>query len=82
MNRLASLPVRHPPLALAPIRSLAHLPGQEPVPPLPPPPLPPIGVPPPLDMPPQIPPEIREPDRPGEHLPISANPRLQPATRH
>jgi hypothetical protein len=44
--------------------------------------LPPDAVPPPLDIPPQVPPEIREPDRPGEHLPITAHPRFQPATRH
>ena len=36
----------------------------------------------PLDIPPQIPPEIREPHQPGEHLPLSTDPGLSPPTRH
>ena len=80
MNRPAVLPVPRRSIALASSRSQVPLPGGEPVPPGPS--LPPDVVPPPLDIPPQVPPEIREPDRPGEHLPITAHPRFQPATRH
>ena len=77
MNRLAARPVRHPSLALMSIRSQT-LPGREPVTP----PLPPDVVPPPLDIPPQIPPEIRDPDQPGEHIPIGDKPPLPTPTRH
>ncbi len=52
----------------------AGSPAPESVPPMPP--LPPDFVPVPLDIPPQIPPEIREPDLPGEHIPIGDEPRL------
>lgn len=47
---------------------------------VPPSPLPPEVTPPPLDIPPQMPPEIREPDQPGENLPIGDNPDHPNAT--
>jgi hypothetical protein len=43
---------------------------------------PPDVVPVPLDIPPQIPPEIREPQLPGEHMPIGDDPRPATRTRH
>jgi len=51
-------------------------PSASPMPPLPPPPD--VLPPPPLEIPPQRRPAIREPDLPGEHIPISDGPR--PAT--
>ena len=80
MNHFVRLPVPGRSQALAWIRFQASLPGPESVPPLPS--RPPEVVPPPLDTPPQIPPEIREPDQPGEHVPIGDNPRLPTPTRH
>lgn len=56
-----------------PMRAHASLPRPESMPP--PPSRPPEVVPPPLDTPPQVAPEIREPDQPGNHLPIGDNPR-------
>lgn len=73
MNHLAALPVPYPALAVASIRTQAGVPGPGSVPPLPP-----DVVPPPLDIPPDVPPEIREPDQPGEHIPISDDPNFPP----
>lgn len=84
MNHLAALPVQRPSFAfafaLASIRSQAPLPGSGPLPHLPP--LPPEVVPSPLDRPLPIAPEIREPDQPGVHVPITDNPPLPTPTRH
>ena len=84
MNRLADLPVTAQPPVLASIQVQSPVP--EPEPSLPPGQAPsPDGVPlplEPLDIPPQIPPEIREPHQPGEHLPLSTDPGLSPPTRH
>jgi hypothetical protein len=77
VNRLAVRPLPRPSLALASIRAQALLPTPEPASPMPP-----EVDPPPLDIPPEVPPEIREPDLPGEHIPISDNPRLQPPMGH
>jgi hypothetical protein len=88
MNRLADLPIPHQPPALAsiPVQSPVPGPWPEPEPSLPPGQAPsPDGVPlplEPLDIPPQIPPEIREPHQPGEHLPLNTDPVLSPPTRH
>ncbi len=43
------------------------------------PPLPPDVLPPPPGIPSQRPPNIREPDLPGEHRPIGDGPRPAPA---
>lgn len=53
------------------IRAQSPMPGPDHIPPLPP-----DVVPPPLDTPAEIPPEIREPELPGEHAPISATGRV------
>ena len=82
MNSYAALPVTRFSLALVSIRTQTSLPEPEPLTPPRPPPLPPDGVPPPLDMPPQTPPEIREPYQPGEHLPIGDKPPLPTPARH
>lgn len=88
MNRPADLPVSRHPLAVAPMPVQSPVPGPwpEPEPSLPPGQAPsPDGVPLPLepiDIPPQIPPEIREPHHPGEHSPISTAPGLSTSTRH
>ena len=57
--------------------SQTPLPVSEPLPPVPP-----EVVPPPPDMPIEIPPEIREPDLPGVHAPISDNPDFPTPTRY
>ncbi len=80
MNHLVALPVQGHALVRASVRYLASLPGPEPVPPMPP--MPPEDVPEPLDIPPQVPPEIREPALPGEHLPMGDDPSNLPRRRH
>ena len=80
MSQLAATPVQGRSFALAPVRCQGPLPASEPVTPLPP--LPPDVLPPPLDTPPQVLPEIREPDQPGQHLPITDNPSPSTPTRH
>lgn len=53
-----------------------------PVPERMPPPPHEVPPPPPLEIPPHGPPEVREPDLPGEHLPISDGPRPTAAATH
>ena len=77
MIHLAALPVQRTLLTLASIRSQTPLPGPDPMLPLPS-----EVEPPPPEIPPQIPPEIREPDQPGENMPINNNPSLLTPTRH
>lgn len=80
MKHFATLPVLSSSRAWASIRSQATLPDPDPDPELVSP-LTPDDRPSLLHPPRQVPPQIRQPDRPGEHMPISADPRLSPSTR-
>ena len=77
MKPLDMLLVQRPDPALMWMRCQAPLPVSEPLPPAPPEVVPPLP-----DMPIEIPPEIREPDLPGVHSPISDNPDFPIPTRH
>ena len=77
MKLLDTLLVQRLDPALVWMRSQAPLPVSEPLPPVPPEVVPPLP-----DMPNEIPPEIREPDLPGVHVPITDNPDFPTPTRH